>query len=121
MTGDGCTWTGIACNANGRVTKIDIQNNNVIGTLPTSISGLARLTLLFVDGNPKLGGTFPDVFYALSVLNSVTASGCNFTGPMPFATGPLSSTIQEVDFSNNQISGSIPATMATLSGLKYVF
>ena len=119
MTGDGCSWTGVTCDGNGRVTQINLVGNNLSGSMPASLGNLAMLQALYLDSNPKLGSTFPDIFYRLTALSDVTASACNFSGTLPFVTGPFTATLQEVDFSQNKFSGSIPAAMAGMSGLKY--
>ena len=38
-----CQWAGISCNINSKVTEIEFEENNLIGTIPTEIGVSLRL------------------------------------------------------------------------------
>lgn len=45
------TWNGIELNVLGKVTKINLSENGLIGTLPSSLMGLDALTYLLMNEN----------------------------------------------------------------------
>ncbi|CAL8471298.1 g10840 [Coccomyxa elongata] len=49
-------WTGITCNLDGRITKLDLGGWNIVGRLTPELSGLDQLQLLNVSGNNFTGG-----------------------------------------------------------------
>jgi len=40
-----CQWAGISCNINSKVTEIEFEENNLIGTIPTEIGLLTDLAI----------------------------------------------------------------------------
>jgi len=41
---DVCRWVGVTCSQKGMVTELDLQKNNLVGTLPQEISRLSLLS-----------------------------------------------------------------------------
>merc|ERR1712166_677588 len=54
-----CTWFGVKCDANGRVSELALDGNTLKGSIPDSIDKLTALTLLSLRSN-QLNGTIPD-------------------------------------------------------------
>ena len=52
-------WHGVRVDTLGLVTALDLSENNLSGTLPTSLGRLDQLTELRLDGNPSLSGLIP--------------------------------------------------------------
>ncbi len=50
-------WAGVSVDDSGRVTTLDLKDNNAIWMLPYQLVHLRELTRLDVSGNGKLGGT----------------------------------------------------------------
>jgi Leucine-rich repeat (LRR) protein len=134
QTNTPCSWQGITC-ANGKVVGIELNHNNLVGTLP-DISALTELRLLRLADN-QLSGTLPN-FSVFTHLENVWLSHNQFTGTLPKLTGltqlwhfhvwnnQLTGTIpdlstltnlQKLDLGKNQLSGTIPA-LKTLSQLQ---
>lgn len=65
---DPCSWQKVQC-ANGRVTRIQIGNQGISGTLSPDIQNLTSLTIFEVMGN-QLTGAVPS-FAGLSQLQVV--------------------------------------------------
>lgn len=85
-----CTWFGVTCNG-GHVTELDLNGNNLQGTLP-DLSGLTNLEMLFLSGNQFTG--------------TVTATS-------------LPTTLTTLDLGINQLSGAFP-DLSSLSNLEWL-
>jgi len=121
------TWFGITTNEDGCVTGIDLNNNNLVGTLPSEFDNLPSLLILKLQYN-QLSGTIPN-FNNLPNLLELWLAFNQFDGSIPdfgnfskltslwLESNQLSGTIPDftnlpsltgLDISNNQITGSIP-------------
>ncbi len=125
---DMCTWTGIQCDTNGRVSIIRLTEYKLTGTIPASISKLDSLTSLSLTQN-DISGTLPDSLFTMPSLVSLNLSynprlsgtipnveppaiyklwlrGCNMTGNVPnWLTG---SKVQDLQLQFNRFTGRIP-------------
>ena len=45
---DECDWYGVTCNDSGFVTGLQLDGNNLIGTIPSNIASLSQLGTLVV-------------------------------------------------------------------------
>ena len=52
------TWYGVTLDADGRVTKLLLDSNNLVGTLPSSIGVLVKMQYLYLNTN-QLSGWLP--------------------------------------------------------------
>ncbi|KAJ4816652.1 Leucine-rich receptor-like protein kinase family protein [Rhynchospora pubera] len=103
-----CKWSGVTCSTTGYVvrielhntsingtfenfdffslpnlTKLDLSNNLLHGTIPSTISMLTNLKFLNLGCN-KLHGIIPPEIGSLSKLLDLRLNNNNFTGPIPF-------------------------------------
>ena len=62
-------WNGIGVDALGRVTTLNLSNNGLSGSLPSSLGNLARVRVLRLGGNAGLSGRLPT---ALSRLPDIS-------------------------------------------------
>ncbi len=53
------TWHGVATNGQGQVTGLDLEDNNLSGTLPSRLGDLQSLSVLDLSNNPGLTGPLP--------------------------------------------------------------
>ncbi|MCY3773565.1 MAG: Ig-like domain-containing protein [Gemmatimonadetes bacterium] len=53
------TWYGVTTDAAGRVTRIDLANNNLSGSVPAELAGLSKLNSLDLSSNGFLRGPLP--------------------------------------------------------------
>ena len=101
-------WSGVTTDANGRVTRLVLFNNNLSGPIPGELLGkLSALEALSLLGN-ELSGPIPAELGMLSSLEVLVLSSNRLSGSIPAELGMLS----------NQLSGSIPAELAMLSSLE---
>lgn len=53
------TWHGVATNDSGQVAGLDLEDNNLKGTLPSRLGDLLSLNVLDLSNNPGLAGPLP--------------------------------------------------------------
>ena len=68
-------------NGDGRVTRLELQENGLNGTLPTELENLTHLESLLLDRNWALTGPLPDGLRELSVLATVDLSHTELCAP----------------------------------------
>ncbi len=73
-------WHGVAVDASGRVTGLDLSDNNLIGALPASLGKLADLRRLDLSGNGGLVGPLPESLTGLSI-ESLDLAGTGLCAP----------------------------------------
>ncbi|KAL6618908.1 hypothetical protein ACP70R_034047 [Stipagrostis hirtigluma subsp. patula] len=115
---------------------LQLQDNELSGEVPAALWTVPKLLTVSLQNNGKLGGSLPEKLYwnltrlyidnnqftgrlpaSATRLQKFYAGNNLFSGDIPagFAAGmPL---LQELDLSANQLSGAIPASIASLTGL----
>ena len=63
-------WYGVTTNASGQVTRLNLANNRLNGTLPTALEDLTNLTALSLNNN-QLSGAIPAALGSLSSLTPI--------------------------------------------------
>ncbi|KDP37890.1 hypothetical protein JCGZ_05772 [Jatropha curcas] len=89
-----------------KLVYIDFSSNSLTGSLPLSISEIKALTYLSLSNN-KLSGNIPISIVYCSMLSVIRLKGNSFNGTIPEGLFDLG--LEVVDFSDNQLVGSIPA------------
>ena len=108
-------WHGVTTDDEGRVTKLALRNNNLVGTLPTDLGGLELLQELVLDGN-SLSGSLPTQLGNLTNLTRLALNRNQLSGSIPSQLGSLPS-LSIIGLARNQLSGSLPTELGNLSGL----
>jgi Leucine-rich repeat (LRR) protein len=99
------TWAGVMLNSGGRVSTLNLSNNNLTGTLPPELANLCNLEVLNLSIN-AITGTFPPEMRQLNSLSNVNLRANAFTGQIPsFVSYPLT----DFNLSDNQFTGAFPA------------
>jgi len=114
QTNTPCSWHGITC-ANGGITRIDLLENHLIGTLPP-LSALTSLTHLYLNNN-QLSGSIPDLS-TLTRLTYLILHTNQLSGSIPDLSALTNLTHLSLHY--NQLSGSIP-DLSTLTRLRRLF
>ncbi|CAN8328746.1 unnamed protein product [Cochlearia groenlandica] len=124
IKGDPClNWNGVRCDANGRVTHINISGfrRTRLGSQNPlfSVDPLVNLTRLssFNASGFSLPGQIPVLFgSSLLTLEVLDLSSCSITGTIPTSLSRLSRLLV-LDLSKNSISGNIPLSLTSLQNL----
>ena len=113
------TWFGVTLNAQGCVVTLVLNNNNLTGTLPTTIGGLQNLQRLNLENN-SIGGTIPVQIGNAIGLQEIYLNNNQLTGSIPTELGNLE-ILNTLHLNTNQLTGSIPPALGSLSGLQQLF
>ena len=108
-------WYGVDVNNHGKVTEIDLQGNNLRGTLIPEIGQLPELMRLWLDDN-HLMGTIPVELTSLDKLTSIALANNEISGRIPAEIGRIT-TLQLLKLSGNNLSGPIPSELGNLAEL----
>ncbi|KAJ4728337.1 Leucine-rich repeat receptor-like protein kinase [Melia azedarach] len=137
-----CNWTGVWCNSNGAVEKLDLSSMNLSGhisddfqrlrsltslnlccnglssSLPKSVSNLISLKCFDVSQN-FLNGSFPVGLGRAAGLTFLNASSNNFSGFLPEDLGNAT-LLETLDLRGSFFEGSIPVSFMNLQKLKFL-
>ena len=102
LTGPVSTWQGITV-SNGRVTGINLNSNNLVGTIPPEIGTLTNLTRLNLFNN-QLSGVIPTEIGTLTNLTQLNLPSNQLSGAIPTEIGNLTN-LGSLNLSTNQLSG----------------
>ena len=84
-------WSGVRTNSDGRVVRLELDGNQLSGTIPGEIGNLTSLTGLELNGN-QLSGTIPGEIGNLTSLTGLELNGNQLSGTIPGVNWlPLSS------------------------------
>ena len=131
-------WHGVSVTY-GRVTRLDLDENRLSGSIPAEVGNLTNLESLSLGYNqltgpipPQLGqltelwqlylpdarltGEIPPELGRLTKLEYLTLSGNHLTGPIQPHLGRLTA-LQELNLGWNQLSGPIPSELGNLARL----
>eukprot|EP01124_Arcella_intermedia_P031985 TRINITY_DN7372_c0_g3_i2.p1 TRINITY_DN7372_c0_g3~~TRINITY_DN7372_c0_g3_i2.p1 ORF type:complete len:124 (+),score=19.85 TRINITY_DN7372_c0_g3_i2:43-414(+) len=66
LSPDPCSplWYGVVCTGD-RITQLNLQQNNISGSITSSIGNLVHLVGITLSANP-ISGTIPEAFYNLT-------------------------------------------------------
>ncbi|KAL2456195.1 Leucine-rich repeat receptor-like protein kinase PXL2 [Forsythia ovata] len=137
-----CSWTGVGCNSNGALEKLDLSHMNLSGILSNDIQRLESLSFLNVCCN-GFSSPLPKSWFNLTAIKiidlsqnyfidrfpvglgmaarliALNASGNNFSGYLPEDLGNAT-LLESLDLRGNFFEGSIPKSYKNLGKLKYL-
>ncbi|PVH65836.1 hypothetical protein PAHAL_1G086500 [Panicum hallii] len=96
-------------NISTRLEYLDIEHNNITGTLTEGIGNLINLEKFYMDRN-TLTGMIPTSLGNLKKLSQLDLSNNAFSGSIPVTLGNLTQ-LTILTLSSNAISGAIPSTL----------
>jgi len=95
-----CTWYGISCNDKSEISTIQLEANNLIGTIPEVIGELDSLVELHLGYNEQLTGPLPEAVGKLTKLSYLSIPYTGLSGYPPASLSNLDS-LNYVDFRYN--------------------
>ena len=109
-------WHGVRTDADGRVTELNLDSNQLSGPIPSELGDLYNLQGLWLGDN-QLSGPIPPELGNLANLEELWLSNNQLSGSIPPELGNLAN-LEELWLSNNQLSGSIPPELGNLANLQ---
>ncbi|MBQ4820656.1 immunoglobulin domain-containing protein [Aquimarina sp. MMG016] len=109
-----CDWYGIEI-FGGKVTKIDLNNNGLTGSIPASINNLPYLKTLYLFQN-SISESIPETIGELPELLFFMAYGNQLTGNIPNSIQNLKN-LRTLSLQSNQLQGTIPDVIWDLESL----
>ncbi len=109
-------WYGVTVNLSGRVSELELDDNNLRGTLPAELGNLASLTNLNLRSNP-LTGQIPPELGDLSNLRTLYLYGTDLSGEIPRELANLTN-LETLILWANDLSGTIPDWLGELTNLR---
>ena len=105
-------WHGVETDDAGRVTSLDLSDNDLAGPIPEALGQLDSLKVLnlFYD---RLTGPIPEALGNLKNLQVLNLSTVRLTGPIPETLGQLKN-LQELRLYNNGLTGCIPSALRAI-------
>eukprot|EP00981_Chlorochromonas_danica_P015819 scaffold14704_cov214-Ochromonas_danica.AAC.1 len=125
-------WEGVTCfevcsnTVNGsescgeHIYSIVLSNNNMTGSLPSSLGQLQRMHYLGLTDNLNLTGTIPSIFSNLSYLSYLMLNNNALTGTIPNSLTNARALLS-LNLATNQLTGSLPGNISQLTLLQYLF
>ena len=108
-------WYGVDTNESGRVVRLLLSENRLIGTIPPDLGNLANLTDLFLGLN-LLWGAIPPELGGLAFLRNLYLGHNDLSGEIPSELAELVR-LQRLNLRKNQLTGGIPPELGNLREL----
>ena len=97
---------------------LGLARNQLTGPIPAELGRLAKLEVLGLDGN-QLTGTLPPQLNDLTKLEDLDLSGNRLSGPISGKLNNLTS-LKNLYLNDNQFSGVLPAELGDLESLEWL-
>ena len=112
-------WHGVTTNADGRVVFLVLSRNQLTGSIPPELGGLASLRELRLAVN-QLTGRIPPELGRLAALEDLALSRNQLTGEIPPEIGSLAA-LETLHLHHNRLMGSIPPELGQLARLRHLW
>ena len=111
-------WYGVTTDGAGRVIGLELESNNLVGSIPPEIEHLSELRRLVANTN-TLTGKIPPEIGNLTRLERLMLRSNALSGPIPRQIGRLA-TMTTMGLDHNKLSGQIPAELGNLTRLAWL-
>ena len=111
------TWHGVIA-FDGRVSVVNLSDNNLTGEIPSELGSLSHLRRLYLQRN-GLAGPIPPELGNLTLNEALFLHRNALNGTIPVELGNLSD-LRSMALNTNQLSGTIPPELGTLSELRWL-
>ena len=111
-------WHGVTTDDAGRVSGLELPQNNLSGTIPPELGNLTELRILNLEiNNFQYGTEIPSQVWALSNLERIQLQATGIWGRIPPELGSLTK-LRRLDLANNNLEGEIPPQIENLTELE---
>ncbi|GMN24731.1 hypothetical protein TIFTF001_049165, partial [Ficus carica] len=114
-----CSFSGVTCDEESRVTSLNVTNLRLFGYLPPEIGLLNRLVNLTMSSD-NLTGKLPPEMANLTSLRLFNISNNFFQGRFPGEITLGMTELEVLDTYNNNFSGSLPIEIIKLKNIKHL-
>ncbi|AES63406.1 putative transferase, protein kinase RLK-Pelle-LRR-II family [Medicago truncatula] len=111
-----CTWFHVTCNGDNSVTRVDLGNAELSGTLVSQLGDLSNLQYLELYSN-NITGKIPEELGNLTNLVSLDLYLNHLSGTIPTTLGKLLK-LRFLRLNNNTLTGHIPMSLTNVSSLQ---
>ena len=108
-------WYGVTVNIDGSVTRLILEENNLVGNMPAELGDLSSLTELNLWNN-RLTGDIPSELSNLTKLRTMDIGRNQLEGEIPPELGSISN-LEKLWLDRNQLTGKIPVELSNLTDL----
>ncbi|KAL4578958.1 hypothetical protein LXL04_015092 [Taraxacum kok-saghyz] len=115
-----CSFSGVTCDENSRVTSLIISNVALNGSIPPEIGILNKLVNITLTSD-GLTGELPLEMCNLTSIRFINFSTNAFTGEFPGEIVAAMTELEVFDVYNNNFSGKLPLEFVKLKNLKTLF
>ncbi len=112
-------WYGVTLTGNGCVAQLQLNLNNLNGTIPAALGTLSQANYVLLGAN-SLSGNIPAELGNMTSLYSLNLGSNLLGGEIPRELGDLP-ILNTLRLESNQLSGSIPIELSYLSNLNYLW
>lgn len=112
-------WHGVDLHSDGCVRLIDLQNNNLNGSIPPNLGDLSQLEHLKLIQN-NLSGSLPNSMTKLSNIKTIELHFMNLSGEIPEDIGKLQN-LEVLTISGNKLKGAIPSSLGSIESLHTLY
>ncbi|MBL7959561.1 fibronectin type III domain-containing protein [bacterium] len=110
-------WAGVGVTG-GRVVSVELDNNNLVGFIPSAIGNLTAMYYLRLGFN-QITGQLPNSFSNLIGLEYLLMENNLLNGALSSSVGAMTN-LKQISLENNGISGALPPEMGNLTNVFYV-
>ncbi|RLN22234.1 putative LRR receptor-like serine/threonine-protein kinase [Panicum miliaceum] len=113
-----CRWTGVSCDAAGRVTELSLQFVDLRGGVPADLSAVGATLARLVLTGTNLTGAIPPQLGDLPALTHLDLSNNALTGSIPASLCRPGSKLESLYVNSNRLEGAIPDAIGNLTALR---
>jgi len=115
LQGPVSSWYGVYLDSTGRVKSLGLYDNNLTGTIPSSLGNITNVTFFDLYNNSIIG-TIPSSLGNLTNVTFMDFGTNQFSGSIPSSLGKITS-VSFLGFGSNQLTGNVPASLGTNTNL----
>jgi len=109
-----CIWPFVTCSS-GHVVTLNLNGNQLSGTIPTELAMMTKLTSLDLRSN-QIKGTIPTELATMMNLEYLSLNGNQLNGTIPTELA-LMTNLEDLFLVYNQLSGTIPTELGKMTNL----